>query len=146
MKIGFGADHGGYILKDYIMKGLEGSGHELVDFGVNSGDSVDYPDYAKAVAEKVADKSLDLGIVICGTGIGIGIAANKVKGIRCALIYDEFSARMAKRHNNANMLSLGARTLGDEKTLFMIKAFLEEEYEGARHEKRLKKIHEIEEI
>ena len=115
MKIGFGSDHGGYDLKLKIMEALsKEEGHELFDYGSFEGERVDYPDYAKKTADAVVNKDVDLGILFCGTGIGISIAANKVKGIRCALLSDCFSAQMAKEHNNANMIALGGRVLGEE--------------------------------
>ncbi|TJX13394.1 ribose 5-phosphate isomerase B [Tissierella creatinini] len=144
MKIGIGSDHGGFELKEEIKKYLEEEGVEFVDFGTNSSDSVDYPDYGKSVAEAIVDKVVDRGIVICGTGIGISIAANKVKGIRCALCSDTYSARMSRQHNNANMLALGARVLGLGLALDIVSAWLKSEFEGGRHELRVNKISDIE--
>lgn len=144
MKIGLSADHGGYILKDEIKKHLENKGYELVDYGVNSDESVDYPDYAKILCNNVIEGNVDLGMVFCGTGIGISIASNKVKGIRCGLIYDEFSAEMAKRHNNCNVIAMGGRTMDEDKAKKMVDIFLSSEYENGRHQRRLNKIHELE--
>ncbi len=144
MKIGIGSDHGGFELKEEIKNYLTGEGIEFVDYGTNSSDSVDYPDYGKSVAEAVVAKEVDRGIVICGTGIGISIAANKVKGIRCALCTDTYSARMSREHNNANMLSLGARVLGVGLALEIVSVWLKGEFEGGRHELRVNKISDIE--
>lgn len=146
MKIGFGSDHGGYDLKLKIMEALsKEEGHELFDYGSFEGERVDYPDYAKKTADAVVNKDVDLGILFCGTGIGISIAANKVKGIRCALLSDCFSAQMAKEHNNANMIALGGRVLGEELAIKIVKSFLNAEFQGERHQKRLDKISKMEE-
>jgi ribose 5-phosphate isomerase B len=144
MKIGIGSDHGGYELKEVVKDYLEKQGIDVVDYGTNSKDSVDYPDYGKSVAEAVVSKEVDRGIVICGTGIGISIAANKVKGIRCALCGDTYSARMSREHNDANMLSLGARVLGVDLALEIVGTWLKSEFQGGRHEKRVNKISDIE--
>lgn len=144
MKIGIGSDHGGYELKEIVKDFLEKEGIEYIDYGTNSRDSVDYPDYGKGVADAVVSKEVDRGIVICGTGIGISIAANKVKGIRCALCGDTYSARMSREHNNANMLALGARVLGVDLALEIVNAWLKSEFQGGRHEKRVNKISVIE--
>ena len=137
MKIGFGSDHGGYDLKLKIMEALsKEEGHELFDYGSFEGERVDYPDYAKKTADAVVNKDVDLGILFCGTGIGISIAANKVKGIRCALLSDCFSAQMAKEHNNANMIALGGRVLGEELAIKIVKSFLNAEFQGERHQKK----------
>ncbi|HLS52645.1 MAG TPA: ribose 5-phosphate isomerase B [Tissierellaceae bacterium] len=143
MKIGIGSDHGGFELKKAIREFLEQEGIDYIDYGTDSTDSVDYPDFGEKVARAVVDKEIDRGIVVCGTGIGISIAANKVKGIRCALCGDVFSARMSRAHNNANMLALGGRVLGVGLALEIVKAWLETEFEGDRHERRLIKIDEI---
>lgn len=146
MKIGFGSDHGGYDLKLKIMEALsKEEGCELFDYGSFEGERVDYPDYAKKTADAVVNKDVDLGILFCGTGIGISIAANKVKGIRCALLSDCFSAQMAKEHNNANMIALGGRVLGEELAIKIVKSFLNAEFQGERHQKRLDKISKMEE-
>ena len=114
MKIGLGSDHGGFELKEYIKEHLESQGITYVDYGTNSLDSVDYPDYGRKVSEAVVAKEVDKAIVVCGTGIGISIACNKVKGIRCALCSDTYSARMSREHNNANVLALGGRVIGKD--------------------------------
>ncbi|MEW8972582.1 MAG: ribose 5-phosphate isomerase B [Tissierellaceae bacterium] len=143
MKIGIGSDHGGFELKEHIKQYLEEEGVEYIDYGTNSTESVDYPDFGKRVAEAVISDEVDRGIVICGTGIGISIAANKVKGIRCALCGDTFSARMSRAHNDANVLALGGRVLGVGLALDIVKEFLQGEFEGGRHAKRINKINEI---
>jgi ribose 5-phosphate isomerase B len=143
MKIGIGSDHGGFELKESIKEYLKQEGIEYVDYGTNSTESVDYPDFGKKVAEAVVSKEVDRGIVICGTGIGISISANKVSGIRCALCGDTFSARMSRAHNNANVLALGGRVTGVGLALDIVKEFLEGEFEGGRHARRVNKIDEI---
>lgn len=147
MKIGFGSDHGGYDLKLKVMEAISKmDGYELFDYGSFEGERVDYPDYAKKTADAVVSGDVDLGILFCGTGIGISIAANKVKGIRCALISDGFSARMAREHNNANMIALGGRVVGEELAVDMVKTFLDAKFQGGRHQKRLDKISKLEEL
>lgn len=145
MKIGLGCDHGGYNLKNDIMIYLESKGIECVDFGTkNASDSVDYPVYGEAVANAVVSKEVDYGILCCGTGIGISLAANKVPGIRCAVVSDVFSAKMSKAHNDANMLSLGERVLGKGLALEIVEAWINTSFEGDRHSKRVDMIKEIE--
>lgn len=144
MKIALGSDHGGYRLKEAIKKHLESKGIEYIDYGTNSEESVDYPEFGKKVGEAVANGDCDRGIVVCGTGIGISLAANKVKGIRCALCGDTFSAKMSREHNNANMLSIGQRVVGEGLALEIVDIWLETEFEGGRHQNRVQKISEIE--
>lgn len=145
MKIGLGCDHGGYNLKLEIIKHLEAKGIECVDYGTNNAEeSVDYPIYGQKVAEAVVAKEVDYGIVCCGTGIGISLAANKVPGIRCAVVSDVFSAKMSKAHNNANMLALGERVLGKGLALELVDAWLNTEFEGDRHLRRVNLIGDIE--
>lgn len=144
MKIGIGSDHGGYELKDSIKKHLMEKNIEVVDYGTDSTESVDYPDFGRAVAEAVVSKEVDRGIIICGTGIGISIAANKVKGVRAALCTDSYSARMSMEHNNANVLALGARVLGEGLALDIVDTWIETKFQGGRHERRVNKISEIE--
>lgn len=144
MKIGIGSDHGGFELKEYIKEYLEKSGVEFIDYGTYNKDSVDYPEYGKKVAEAVISQEVDRGIVICGTGIGISIATNKVKGIRCALCGDTYSARMSREHNDANVLALGARVLGVDLALEIVGVWLKSEFLGGRHEIRVNKISDIE--
>lgn len=146
MKIGLGSDHGGYNLKEEIKKHLESKGIECVDFGTENGvDSVDYPIYGKKVAKAVVSKDVDYGILCCGTGIGISLAANKVKGIRCAVVSDTFSAKMSKAHNNANMLSLGERVIGKGLAFEIVDAWINTEFEGERHLRRVNMLNDIEE-
>ena len=137
MKIALGSDHGGFELKHEILAHLLKKGFEIEDFGCYTTDSVDYPVYGMKVAHAVADGKADLGIVCCGTGIGISIAANKVKGVRCALPYSDYTAEMCRRHNNANVLAFGGRTTSPEDAKRYIDIFLANEYEGGRHQKRL---------
>lgn len=144
MKIALGSDHGGIRLKKEIIKHLEKKGMELKDFGTYSEDSCDYPDFAEKVAEEVVAKNYDLGILICGTGIGISIAANKVPGVRAALCSDTFSAHATREHNNANILALGERVVGPGLALDIVDAFLNAKFEGDRHQRRIDKISEIE--
>lgn len=145
MKIGLGSDHGGYNLKEEIKKHLESKGIECVDFGTENGlDSVDYPIYGEKVAKAVVSKDVDYGILCCGTGIGISLAANKIKGIRCAVVSDTFSAKMSKAHNNANMLSLGERVIGKGLALEIVDAWINTEFEGERHLRRVNMLNDIE--
>ncbi|NLL30172.1 MAG: ribose 5-phosphate isomerase B [Clostridiales bacterium] len=144
MKIALGSDHGGFELKEAIKKFLTTEGYEIKDFGSNSTESCDYPDYALPVAEAVARKEFDFGILICGTGIGIGIAANKVPGIRAALCSDTFSAHATREHNNANILTLGQRVVGEGLALDIVNTFLNTKFQGERHQNRIDKITEIE--
>lgn len=144
MKIGIGSDHGGFELKEYIKEYLDKEGIEYIDYGTNSMDSVDYPDYGKKVSEAVVKKQVDRAIVICGTGIGISIACNKVKGIRCALCGDTYSARMSREHNDANILALGGRVIGRDLAMEIVGIWLKTEFAGGRHGRRIEKISEIE--
>lgn len=144
MKIGVSSDHGGVNLKERIKLHLEARGFEVVDYGTNSTDSVDYPDYGKKLAMAIVSKEVEYGVAICGTGIGISLAANKVEGIRCANVSDTFSARMAKMHNNCQMIALGERTVGPGLAMELVDAFLDSEFEGGRHEIRVSKIMAIE--
>lgn len=143
--IAIGSDHGGYELRQEIMKHLEGLGLEYKDYGTYSTDSCDYPVYAEAVARAVAGGECDRGIIICGTGIGVSITANKVKGIRAALCADCYSAEYTRLHNDANILTLGARTTGSGLALKIVDTFLNTEFEGGRHARRVALISEIEE-
>lgn len=144
MKIGIGGDHGGFELKEYIKEYLDKVKIPYIDYGTNSLDSVDYPDYGRKVADAVMAKQVDLAIVICGTGIGISIACNKVKGIRCALCGDTYSARMSREHNNANILALGGRVIGRDLAIEIVSTWLKAEFAGGRHENRINKISDIE--
>ena len=145
MKIAIASDHGGYALKNELLPYITELGHEFRDFGCYSTDSMDYPDIAFPAAEAVASGEFDRGILICGTGIGISISANKVRGIRCALCGDPLSAEMTRRHNDANMLAMGARIIGGELARGIVKAFLETDFSnGKRHIDRINKITELE--
>lgn len=144
MKVAVGCDHGGFVLKDAVISTLEELGAQVVDMGTYSTESVDYPVYGKKVADAVASGECDLGVVMCGTGIGISIAANKVKGIRAAVVTDEFMAEMTRRHNNANIIALGGRVMTPEKAKSLVKAWYTAEFEGGRHQKRIDMITQIE--
>ncbi|MFT8316106.1 MAG: ribose 5-phosphate isomerase B [Clostridium sp.] len=144
MKIALGSDHAGLSLKKIIIKHLEEKCIEIKDFGTYNEESCDYPDYAYKVANEVAQKNFDLGILVCGTGIGIGIAANKVKGIRAATCSDTFSAHACREHNNANIIALGERVVGPGLAIDIVDTFLGASFEGGRHEKRVNKIADIE--
>lgn len=139
-----GSDHGGYALKQEIMKHLSERGIAYRDYGTYSDESCDYPDYGEAVGRAVASGECERGIVVCGTGIGISIAANKVRGVRCALCGDCFSAQMAREHNDANVLALGARVLGTGLALKIVDTFLDSAFAGGRHERRVAKLMAIE--
>ncbi|GAA0116830.1 ribose 5-phosphate isomerase B [Clostridium senegalense] len=145
MRIALGSDHGGLSLKKEIILHLEKKGYEIKDFGTYTEDSCDYPDFALQVAESVAKKEFDFGILVCGTGIGISIAANKVPGIRAALCSDTFSAHATREHNNANILALGERVVGKGLALDIVDTFFNAEFQGDRHQKRIDKITKIEE-
>lgn len=142
--IAIGADHGGFELKEYIKKHLDEIGVEYKDYGTYSEASIDYPDCAAPVCKAVQDGTAEKGILICGTGIGISMAANKYKGIRAALCGDVFSAKMSKQHNNANILCMGGRVTGRELAFMILDTWLETEFEGGRHEARIAKIHQAE--
>ncbi|AIY83624.1 ribose 5-phosphate isomerase B [Clostridium baratii] len=144
MKIALGSDHGGFKLKNEIISYLKENGYEIKDFGTYTTESCDYPEYAEKVAEVVANKEFDFGILVCGTGIGISMSANKVPGIRAALCSDTFSAHATREHNNANILALGERVVGPGLAIDIVKTFLNSEFEGGRHQNRIDKISEIE--
>lgn len=145
-KAAVGCDHTGFKLKGFIIQELKGFGIEVIDLGTNDEKSCDYPDFAAAVASKVKKKEVCFGIIIDATGIPSCIASNKFKGIRAATCYNEFSARSAREHNNANILVLGAKAVGDETNKAVLKVFLETKFGGERHQKRLDKISAIEHI
>lgn len=140
--IALGCDHGGLDIKNAIIKMLESKGIEYRDLGTYTPDSVDYPVYAKAVCRAITSGGCELGILCCGTGIGMSIAANKVKGIRASVLSDEFSAEMTRRHNNANVLCLGGRVINEEKAVRLAEIFLTTPYEGGRHDKRVAMLEE----
>jgi len=144
MKIALGADHAGYQLKDKIKKYLEQLGLEVRDEGTLSGESVDYPDYARLVAHDVIEQRADLGILVCGTGIGMTMAANKVNGIRAANVSNEYEAQMSREHNNANVLALGARIVKEDDAFKIVDKWLATQFAGGRHERRVEKISGIE--
>ena len=143
MKIAMGCDHGGYALKCELIKHLEEQGHEVKDFGCYSTESCDYPEFGEAAARAVASGECERGIVICTTGIGISIAANKVKGIRAAVVTNEFMAEMTKRHNDANIIALGGRVLETEYALKLVDIWLDTEFEGGRHQRRVDMLNEM---
>ena len=144
MKIAIGSDHGGYRLKEKIMAWLEDNGYEFYDYGAYSTDSCDYPDVALKVASAVADGHYDKGIILCGTGVGVCIAANKVKGIRAALCHDTFSARASREHNDANILNMGERVIGFGLALDIVDVWLNSKFTGGRHLTRVNKISSME--
>jgi ribose 5-phosphate isomerase B len=144
MRIAIGSDHRGFDAKRRLLPALRQLGHEVIDVGPDSNDSVDYPDYAYAVARSIAEGRVDRGILICGTGIGMCIAANKVKGVRAAPCHDSITVEMSRRHNDANVLCLSADLLGDELIGRIVRLWLETEFEGGRHARRVDKIKRIE--
>ena len=145
MKIIIGSDHGGFDLKEIIREYILKKGIEVQDVGVFSTESVDYPDYAKKVGEAVVKGEAEFGILVCGTGIGMSIAANKINGIRCSLCNDVYTAKMARGHNDANVLAIGGRVVGKGVALMIIDTFLNSNFEGGRHNTRINKIKSIEE-
>ncbi len=142
MKISIACDHGAYGLKERLKAYLTEQGHEVVDCGTHSPDSCDYPDYARPAARLVADGSCERGVVLCTTGIGMSMVANKVKGVRCALCHEPLSAEMTRRHNDANMLAMGAEIIGGNLAERILDVFLSTEFEGGRHRRRVDKIME----
>lgn len=142
--IAIGSDHGGFELKEHIKKHLEERSLEYKDFGCYDENSVDYPDIAEKVCNAINSGDADKGILVCGTGIGISIAANKIDGIRAAHCHDVYSAEMTKRHNNANVICMGGRVIGRELAFKIIDAWLDAEFEDGRHQKRIDKIHALE--
>ncbi len=144
MKIALGCDHGGFALKQHIMETIQKLGHEVEDFGCYSTESCDYPDFGAAAAKAVAEGKCERGIVICTTGIGISIAANKVKGIRCGHCADCLQAEMTRKHNDANMMAIGAGFTGPNMADRMVEVFLSTEFEGGRHQNRVDKMMALE--
>lgn len=141
LKIGLASDHGGFELKETIKKHLLTKNYKIVDYGTkSSNESVDYPDFAKFVIDGILTKDINLGIVICGTGIGISISANKYPGIRAALCWDSYTAKMSRLHNNANVLALGGRIIGSELAKDIVDTWLSYDFEGGRHERRVCKL------
>jgi ribose 5-phosphate isomerase B len=144
MKLAIGSDHGGLELKSVLIESLHQRGLEVIDFGTDNGESVDYPDFAEKVAGAVSRDEVSCGVLICGTGIGMSIVANKFPGVRAALVTDEYMARMAREHNNANVLVLGGRVLEAMTASRIVGVWLDAEYVGGRHQRRLDKIAQIE--
>lgn len=144
MKIALGSDHAGFRLKEEVASMLSEMGHEPVNLGTFSEDSVDYPDFALKVAELVLSRGAELGVLVCGTGQGMAISANKVPGIRAAVAGDAYSARLAREHNNANVLCIGARVVGSGLAGDIVQAFVGASFQGGRHDRRVKKIEDIE--
>ncbi|MEM9554931.1 MAG: ribose 5-phosphate isomerase B [Acidobacteriota bacterium] len=140
MKIAIGADHAGFELKNHLVERLRAVGHEVEDLGTDSGASVDYPEFGRAVGERVASGDVDRGVVVCGSGLGIGIAAGKVAGVRCAMVSELYGARMARAHNDANVVALGARIVGQGVAEEIVDVFLATSFEGGRHARRVGKI------
>jgi ribose 5-phosphate isomerase B len=144
MKIAIAADHAGFALKEQLRRQLAEDGHEVVDFGTNSVDSCDYPDYAQPVAREVAQGRSDRGILVCSTGIGMSIAANKVDGVRAAPAQSEDEVRMTREHNDANVLTIGAKYLDQGQAMNLVHVFLDTEFSGGRHARRVAKIAQLE--
>lgn len=143
MKIAIGCDHGGYALKLAVKKHLEEKGYEVVDYGCHSTESVDYPVYGEKVGRAVAGGECELGVLICGTGIGISLAANRVHGIRAAVCSESYSAELTRRHNDANMIAFGARVVGEGTACAILDAFFGAKFEGGRHAQRVAMLDEI---
>jgi ribose 5-phosphate isomerase B len=143
-RIALAADHAGFEEKEKVKKTLDELGIAFDDLGTNSGESVDYPDFARKVAEGVSSGEYDQGLLVCGSGTGMAIAANKVKGVRAAVAWNEDIARLAREHNDANVLSLPARFISEEESAKVVKAFFESDFEGGRHGRRVDKISDIE--
>ncbi len=143
MKIAIGCDHAGFELKEKIKEFLISMGHEVLDLGCYSKESVDYPEYGVKVARTVAYGEAERGILICGTGIGMSMVANRIPGVRAALCHELFTTRMSRLHNDANVLVMGGRVIGDILALEMVKVFLETPFEGGRHERRIKMIENL---
>ena len=142
-RIVVGSDHAGFRAKETIKKYLQSAGYQVEDVGTDSEESVDYPDFGKAVGERVAAGGDVLGIAVCGTGIGISIAANKVEGIRAALAHDSLTARRAREHNDANVLALGGKVAGEDEAIAIVQEFLAAQFAGGRHQRRIDKINEM---
>lgn len=145
MKIAIGSDHRGFQLKGRLAQILAESGHEVIDVGTNDGQQVDYTDYAEVVGNKVSEGNVDRGILICGTGVGMAIAANKFPGVRATTAHDQITAEMCRRHNDVNVLCLSGDMLSERPIEAMIEAWLATQFEGGRHERRINKIRSIEE-
>jgi len=146
LKVAIASDHGGFDLKQKIVALLKELNIAYEDFGSHTPESVDYPDYAFLVGSKVVNKEFDRGILICGTGVGISIAANKVKGVRCALVHDVFTAKATREHNDSNILAMGGRVIGDELAKLIVRTWLEVDFMGAHHAGRIEKIAQYESL
>src|SRR5690349_2796470 len=144
MRIAIAADHAGFALKEKLRRRLADEGHEILDFGAASLETCDYPDYAQPVARAVAEGRCDRGILVCSTGLGMAMAANKVAGVRAAPAHSEDEVRLTREHNDANVLTLGAKYLGEERAAELIQVFLETEFAGGRHARRIAKIAQLE--
>ncbi len=144
MTVVVGCDHGGFELKEMLSAHLKNKGFHVIDVGTYDTNSVDYPDIAQKACEEVTSGRCEWGVLVCGTGIGISIAANKIQGIRCAVVSNEYSAEMTRRHNNANMLAFGGRVTGPDLAKNILDAFIKAEFEGGRHQKRIDKISALE--
>lgn len=144
MKIAIGADHAGFALKDQVRDALRQAGHEVVDLGTNSPESTDYPDYASAVAHNVVSGAADRGILVCSTGVGMSIAANKINGVRAALAVNPEEVRLTRAHNDANIITIGARDTDAASANELVRVFLETPFDGGRHARRIAKIAELE--
>ncbi len=142
MKIALASDHGGFKLKEFLKKYIEKQNIDYIDLGTDSEESVDYPDFAAKMAQTIKNQQADMGILVCGTGIGISIAANRYHGIRAAILYDDDVARLAKEHNNANVVVFGGRTMSEEDCLRRLQIFWKTKFAGGRHERRIAKIEE----
>lgn len=144
MKIAIGADHAGFVLKEKLRERLAAAGHEVIDLGTNSSESCDYPDYAEAVARAVEQGRTERGLLVCATGIGMAIAANKVAGVRAAPAQSAEEVRLTREHNDSNVLTLGAKFLDEERALELVRIFLDTEFAGGRHARRVAKIAQLE--
>lgn len=144
MKISIASDHAGFALKQRIADVLKGMGHEVEDFGTDSEESVDYPDFAEPAARAVASGEVDRGVLVCGSGVGVSIVANKVDGVRAVHAHDPDEAEMSRRHNDANVLTLGERTTDPDQAAAIVERFLSTDFEGGRHERRVEKISAVE--
>ncbi len=142
-KIALGADHAGFHAKELIKSFLKDAGYDVDDVGTQSEESVDYPDYARAVSEKVAGGAARFGVLVCGTGLGMAITANKVAGVRAVTAHNQMTAHMAREHNDANVLTLGARVLSNDEAITVVREFLSTEFAGGRHQRRVDKINEL---
>ena len=145
MKIGIGNDHAAIDLKNEIVNHLIEKGYDVVNYGINEGEKIDYPLMGEEVGNAVVNKEVDLGILICGTGVGISLAANKVNGVRACVCSEPYSASLSRRHNNTNIIAFGARVVGDELAKMIVDSWLEAEFEGGRHQRRIDIFKEIEE-